>query len=69
MIVDIQKLNQIAEKAFWDNIKEQYTNKKYDWIYFVLKHILNLLKIINPNSKDYYSRNYRCIIHKTAGRS
>jgi len=55
VVVDVQKFNQIAEKAFWDNIKEQYTNKKYTWIYFILEHILNLFKIINPNSKDYYS--------------
>ena len=55
VVVNVQKLNQTAEKAFWDNIKEQYTNKKYDWIYFVLEHILNLLKIIKPNSKDYYN--------------
>ena len=55
VVVDVQKLNQIAKKAFWDNIKEQYTNKKYDWIYFILEHILNLLKIINPNSQDFYS--------------
>ena len=55
VVVDVQKMNQIAEKAFWDNIQEQYKNKKYDWIYFVLEHILNLFKIINPNSKDYYS--------------
>ena len=54
VVIDIKKLNTIAEKAFWDNIKESYKNKKYDWVYFILEHILNLLSIINPNSKDKY---------------
>ena len=54
LVFNLFDLEKMSEKAFWDHVQENYTQKNYDWIYIILEHILNLFKIISPKNTAYY---------------
>ena len=51
VVLDTEELLKTYTQAFWDLLADEYKEKKYDKIFVVLEHLVQLLVTINPNNE------------------
>jgi len=52
VVLDTEELLKTYTQAFWDLLTEEYKEKKYDKIFVVLEHLVQLLITIKPNNES-----------------